>query len=158
MNQGTINQVFKSCPQSVGTTWNSKRTLSTAQEVPPVCCVSGAAKAFVGSHTSGRLRAFRPCIQGDAGKRDTRLFIASPSDEGWKRALTSSRPSPPHRVHPRLTAPTGHGPQCHIPTALRHLQRWGLPPPPCAAVPPQHRSFKAHFSPNIQPEASPGTT
>jgi len=43
-------------------------------------------------------------------------------------------------THP--TMPTAHVPQCHIPTALEHLQGWCPQPPPRAAVPLHHHSLK----------------
>ena len=48
--------------------------------------------------------------------------------------------------------PTAHVPQCHIHTALEHLQGWWLHHLPGQPVPLPHHSYWEETFPNIQPE------
>ena len=56
-----------------------------------------------------------PCISS----APTSMNTESQSHSGWTRPLRSPSPTPIHS-----TMPTAHIPQCHIPTALEHLQEW----------------------------------
>ena len=73
------------------------------------------------------------------------LLIEPQNHSGWKRPLRSASPTP---AHP--TVPTAHLPQCHI----SHWTPPGTvtPPPPWAAVPLHHHTFRGVF-PNIHPES-----
>ena len=63
--------------------------------------------------------------------------IEPQNHSGWKRALTSPRPSPPPCPLPTALSATSH--------SSGTPSRMGTPSPPCAAVPLQHHSLEEKF-------------